>query len=797
MLRTIDRYVIRETIPPFLLSLLIFTFILEIPPIMRDLEQLVAKGVTWMVAGQILLTLIPQALGLTIPMAFLTGLLIGLGRMSADREAVALLACGVSPYRLLRPVLLMSVVAAGATFYVMIEAIPNANQMFREITFDIISKKFENDVRPRVFFEEFPNWVLYARDEPESGGGGWKDLLVANTASANAPDVYFAKTGRVVLDRDKRTVVLVLKDGTKYTVSEKGETDIYRFEQELILKLDPETVFSRASLPRGLTEKTVAELESDAQAKLAATDALSPHPEIHAKHVKFSVPVACIVFGVIGLALGLTVAREGKLAGFVVGVAVIFAYYSVMFVAESHSKGYYGDIQRARGLATANFALAHLARWWPNILLGIFGMVALIWRARYSEAKLPISIPIGLPHLPSSWHRTPSPRASTTTGTGTATSRRSVVVVVRIPRMRLPGPGILDRYISRLYLRIVGLSFMALLGIFYIATFLDKTDKLFKGEASAAMLGQLLAYMTPQFVYYVIPIGALLSVLVTFGLLSKSSELTVMKACGISLYRAALPIVALSLVWTAVLFGLEQQVMARANRQAEILDARIRHLPTKTFDPLNRRWVVARDGSIYHYKYYDSEQRVMHRLTIFTPAADDWRLARQTFVTRAEFRDQWRGFDGWTLDFAPTTSAGTWKPFNQQPVVLEPPDYFETEQPVAALMTVAELQKYIKDLSDSGFNVVPPMVELQRKLAFPFVTLVMTLVALPFAVTLGRRGTLYGIGLGIVLALGYWLLFSVFLAIGRTGLLSPVLSAWTPNIIVAACAIYLLLKART
>jgi lipopolysaccharide export LptBFGC system permease protein LptF len=461
-----------------------------------------------------------------------------------------------------------------------------------------------------------------------------KDLLVADNRSPNAPDVYFAKTGRVVLDRQKRTVDLVLTDGTRYTVNETGETDIYRFDRQLILTLDPDTVFSRASLPRGLTEKTVDELERDAAGKLAATDALSPHPEIHAMHVKFSVPVACFVFGVIGLALGLTVAREGKLAGFVVGVAVIFAYYAVMFLAESHSKGHFGDIQRAGGLATADFTLAHLARWWPNIVLGIFGVAALIWRARYSEAKLPIRIPIGLPHLPSSWHRTPTARTPSAAGSG----RRSVVVVVRIPRMRLPGPGILDRYISRLYLRVIGLSFMALLGIFYIATFLDKTDKLFKGEASTAMIGQLLAYMTPQFVYYVIPIGALLSVLVTFGLLSKSSELTVMKACGISLYRAALPIIALSLVWTVILFGLEQQVMARANRQAEILDARIRNLPTKTFDPLNRRWIVARDGSIYHYKYYDSEQRVVHRLSIFTPAADAWRLTRQTFVTRAEYR---------------------------------------------------------------------------------------------------------------------------------------------------------------
>ena len=171
MLRTLDRYVIREILPPFFLSLLIFTFILEIPPVMDYLEALVAKGVPWATAARIMLTLVPQALGLTIPMALLVGLLIGLGRMSGDREAVALLACGVSPYRLLRPVLIFATVAGAVHLYVMIRAIPDANQTFRQITYDVVSQQVENDVRPQVFFTNFPNWVLYTRDIPKTGGG--------------------------------------------------------------------------------------------------------------------------------------------------------------------------------------------------------------------------------------------------------------------------------------------------------------------------------------------------------------------------------------------------------------------------------------------------------------------------------------------------------------------------------------------------------------------------------------------------------------------------------------------------
>src|SRR5215207_2361478 len=214
-MRTLDRYVIREILPPFFLSLLVFTFILEIPPVMRSLEELVSKGVSWGVAGQILLTLVPQGLGLTIPMATLTGILIGLGRMSGDRESVALLACGVSPYRLLRPIGLLAVLAALATAYVMIVAIPNANN-----TFSVVSQRVETEIQPRVFYQDFPGWVLYAREEPDPGETGWKKVMVATTDQGDRAEMHFAAKGRLVVDRERRMVDLVLVDGTSYRTAQ-------------------------------------------------------------------------------------------------------------------------------------------------------------------------------------------------------------------------------------------------------------------------------------------------------------------------------------------------------------------------------------------------------------------------------------------------------------------------------------------------------------------------------------------------------------------------------------------------
>jgi lipopolysaccharide export LptBFGC system permease protein LptF len=268
-----------------------------------------------------------------------------------------------------------------------------------------------------------------------------------------------------------------------------------------------------------------------------------------------------------------------------------------------------------------------------------------------------------------------------------------------------------------------------------------------------------------------------------------------MKACGVSLYRAALPVVVLSLLWSATLFALDQEILARANRRAGALDDAIRGRPAKTFGPLNRRWVVARDGSIYHYGFFDPARNALTSMTLYGVAPGAWRLASQTYASTAEYRAGWIGLKGWTQEFA--DGPPKWRTFAKEPLPLEPPDYFKTEATETDMMTAAQLKRAVDELSASGFNFLPQAVELQRKVAFPFVTFVMTLLAVPFGVTTGRRGALYGIGLGIVIALSYWFVMSVFIAVGKTGLLHPALAAWTPNIIVTACATYLILTTKT
>ncbi len=290
--------------------------------------------------------------------------------------------------------------------------------------------------------------------------------------------------------------------------------------------------------------------------------------------------------------------------------------------------------------------------------------------------------------------------------------------------------------------------------------------------------------------------------LVTIGALTKNTELVVMKACGISLYRAAAPLLILAIIGSAILLGLEEGVLAASNRRADAINNAIRGRAPTTTDLLNRRWVTSNNGNVYQYLYFEPGRNRLNGLSIYEFSSDPSRLARRKYFSYATFNGDreakgqvmWQGAKGWERDFAPKRRFTS---FTNQSIAMEGPGYFASERPDAQYMSYRQLSEHVSSLQAGGFNVVPYVVALHRKLAFPFVTLIMALIAVPFAVTTGKRGAMYGIGAGIVLAILYWTAISVFGAIGAGGLMAPALAAWAPNIIFGCAAMYLLLTVRT
>ena len=764
-MRTLDRYVIREVLAPFALALLVLTFILIIPFIIAQAETMIAKGVPWLTVALVMVTLLPASLGLTIPMSLLVALLIALGRLSGDREVAAMLACGISPLRLLRPALAVGVVAWAATTWVMVWAIPDANQTFREITLRLVADRAEGEVKPRVFFDDFPGFVVYVREVPVTGG--WNGVMAADTRDPEHPVLFLAKQGRMLVDRDQRTIQMVLTDGTRHSTSTR-EVEGYEVVTfaESIVPLDPESVFPRAGPPRGEREMSIPELRARAAALVA--EGRSPHNPIIEIHKKFSIPAACLVFALLGVAFGATHERDGKFVGIARGLAVIFVYYALMWMGQA--------------LAQGGHVPAWLAMWLPNVVLGAVGVV-LMWkhlkpiRTRWSF------------RLPAAWP----------TRTARASGRSWAARVPDLPWLR---PSLLDMYVGLLYLRVLALCLVGMAGLFYISTFIDLSDNLFKGTATTGMLLQYFWFATPQYLYYIIALAVLLAAIVTIGALTKSSELIVMRACGISLYRTAVPLLVAAALASAGLFALEESLLGPANQRASELVRRIRGQNARRFDALTRKWLTGADGTVYHYQAYSPGDRELSGLTVLSFAdAQSTAIARRTFAAVATAGTgeprAWQARKGWTRTFSADQAVREFVPFDEQVLTLETPETFVTEAPPPAQMTYGQLRTYVRDLGAAGYDVREDQVALYRKIAFPFVTLVMTLIGVPFAVSTGRRGALYGVGVGIVLALVYWTMISVAAAFGAGGAMSPMLAAWTPNLVFGAGAIYLLLTVRT
>lgn len=775
-MRTLDRYLIRESLGPLALGLVLFTFLIAIQPMLSAAELLIAKGTPMPTVAYLLLTLLPHALGLTIPMAFLAATVMALGRLSGDREAVALLACGVSPLRILRPVMVLATIAAGATFYVLVWLMPSANQTYMNVTFELTQKMAAQDVKARLFYEGFTGKVILVSDK--TPGGQWQEVLLADTSQPGRPAVRLAESGNLVVDEERRLVNIVLNGVSGYQpLPETGEYQLQQSGQE-ITHIDPDVVFGAGrGLQQDLNAMSLSELDAAAATKVAS--GLSPHNEIMSKQQRFSFPLACLVFALIGLSLGLHTRKEGKLAGFAVGIAVIMAYYGVMALFEGRTK--------------AGQFPALWARWMPNIVLGLVGVGLLWWKMRGTSRAFEIRVPVWL----SRWLPSTAVATAPASAMGAPSSKPRVVVVIRFPHFNLWRPQLMDMYVGGRYLRTIALAFLGLLSLYYIVEFIEMSEKVQKGNATMAMVAEYFYYATPTFVYFVVPLSTLVAVLSTFGGLTRTNELTVLRACGVSLYRTAVPLLLLAMVWSGVLFVLEDRVLAHSQRRAAVLKDVIRDRPPRTFNLANRSWLLGDDGRIYYYAVYDAREQTLHQASVFETARNPFRLVSHTSAKQVTFRDgAWHATDGWVQSFADNGTV-TREAFAERTLELETPEDFGTEQIEATMMNYGELRDYIDRLGESGFSIAEQEVELHRKLAFPFVTLVMTLIAVPFGVTTGRRGALYGIGLALTLAVSYLVISHIFIAFGNASMLPPLLAAWATNLLFAAGALMLVFTVRT
>jgi LPS export ABC transporter permease LptG len=341
--------------------------------------------------------------------------------------------------------------------------------------------------------------------------------------------------------------------------------------------------------------------------------------------------------------------------------------------------------------------------------------------------------------------------------------------------------------------------FSALLSISVIVTFFERIDNIYEHNKSMALLFRYIEYRIPEFSHYILPVSVLATALLALGLMTKSNEITAMKSCGISVYRLIVPVVLFAALASVFSFALQERLVPPANRKAEEVWNRINDLPPRNYSFLDRRWVLSRNkGRIYHYSYYDHVTNVFSRLSIFDINPGDWALERRLYADRGRLDgSSLRLSEGWTRSFGAGLESRL-EPFGELDMRLaEEPGYFVKESKGPELMSYQELKRYTAEVGDMGFETARFKVDLMAKLSFPLVALIMTLLAIPFAFSMGKRGALVGLGLSISIAMIYWGALGVFKSLGYVKILSPFLASWGPNLLFVPVGLYLLLRIRT
>jgi LPS export ABC transporter permease LptF/LPS export ABC transporter permease LptG len=775
-MRILTRYILREVTSHAVIGAAIFTFVLFTRDLGRILELVVRASAPLPSVAAIFLYTVPLALAYTIPMSVLVGILIGLSRLAADSEITAMRASGMGVWNFGR-VLAIFVAAAwllalGNSLYVAPWSLASLGHLEEQLKGSQVS--FE--VQPRVFYEGFPKLVLYVQDVHSAQGGAvWRGVFLADISDASNPRITLAQEGILVPEGQDRLHLHLINGSSHET--DPAQADKYQI-----------STFEQTDIP---IELPSTENKADEQLpykamgtwalhdRAASVDGPTARLYLIEFHNRFALPTACLVLAMVGIPLGLSSKKSGKSGGFVLTIALVFIYYAVSLIGVSLAKQ--GRVSPAFGAWLANFvffAAALYLLWQAERRPFALSAIRVAWKN-----ELPANGPSQERRL---WRRD-------TNAFERASTRRRV--------FSASFPTLLDDYVLRDFFLYLGMIVSAFLVLLLVFTLFELLGDILRNQTPVMVVAEYLLNVSPYLLYSVAPLIMLLAVLITFGLMNRSNEITAIKATGTSVYRIVTPVLAASAILAAGLFFADQFYLPHTNKRQEALHNQIKGKPAQTYLRPDRRWIFGQHNDIYYYQFFDADRNQFANVTIFQLDPARFAITKRIHADRAHWADnmgRWIFEQGWQRSLH-SAAIADYRAFDVStfPELSEAPSYFKKEVKQYSEMNYEELRRYIRDLQQSGFDVVRLRVQLNRKLSYPLITLIMAVLAVPFSMSAAKKGAITGVAVAVGIAVVYTVVSRLFEAMGDISQLPPALAAWSPDLIFALVGAYLILKIPT
>ncbi len=773
-MRILDRYIVREIFRHAFLGLAVFTFVFFVPQLVRLMALFVRHSGSGAQILKLFLCIFPGVFTFTIPMAVLIGVLLGLGRMSADSEIIALTALGIGRRRILLPVGVLALAGVLATLAMTLWLGPISLRTFRALEADLIASQVNFQVQPRVFDERFPKLVLYINDVSASGTQ-WHGVFFAEAGRENGSSVTLAENAIVIAEPKQGKLELHLQGGSTHEF-ERSDPDHYSV-----------TAFGQSDWPIEVTglvpsqPRQLSNPERSARALLADQGPGWREARVEL-HRRLAFPAACLAFALIAVPLGAQPRRGGRAAGSLIAVLLIAGYYLLFIMGAGLARQ--GTVTPAAGL------------WIANALLAVVGL-ALLPRMEQFRGESRWLSPFGRFRT---WFRLIRLRTARARAAAARAANGARVQREAIAPSSGSFPQLMDLYVLRRFFSYFAILMAVFIFLFEAFTFFELLDDIARHRIAFFVVVDYFVYLTPYLTYQLAPLAALVAILVTLGVMSKNNEVVACKASGISLYRMAVPLLLAGLTLAAGMIVLDDTFLPYANQRQDALRNQIKGRPPQTYRQ-PERWIFGENSKIYNYDLFDPAQNLFGGLTVLEIDPVTFEIRRRVFAARATWSDAqklWVLESGWVREF----SAGSivrYERFNVKdlPELTEPPRYFNREVLPAIQMSWPQLRRYIDDLHRAGFDVSALTVQWHRKLAFPLIAPVSMLLAFPFAFLVGSRGALGGIAIGVAIGIIYWLGAELLSAMGGVGQLPPLLAGWSPDIIFFFLGLYFFFKMPT
>jgi LPS export ABC transporter permease LptG len=738
-------------------------------------EILLRGSATPGTVAYLLALVVPPTLPFAVPVGVLVGVLIALGRMSGDGEIVGMRAAGLASRRVVAPVLAVAALGTALTAASSLWLAPLALRETVRVLNRLIADQLTAEVQPRIFEEQFPDTILFVGDVPAGGSTAvrWRSVFMADIRPperratggrelGDQPRVTIAGEAVAVPDVARNRIQLSMSgvftheagaDGSKYysSWSQRGDQVL------------------EARQRAGATVKAYTELDTRPLIAEAA-GSLEANIELHRR---FALPLACVLLALIGVPLGISSRKAGKSGAFVMTVFLAFLYFMSMV--------------SLIGMAEQKRLPAAVAVWAPNAAFALMAAALMTGLERPGERD-PLGGARGRLRDWSAWARA---RVTFSSGNGNGRLRYRLPLVAQL----------VDTYVLGLFLLYFGVLLAAFVAMSHVFIFFELLGEIVQRGVPWSRVLTYHLFLTPKLIYDAAPFAVLVGVLVTFGVLSKNNEVTAMKACGVSVYRMAAPVLLASAAFSGLLFAFDHYYVAEANIVQDNILNEIKGRPKQTYLRPDRKWILSRGSRIYYYKFLDPARNVMAGVNVYELNPSTFALLRHISAESARwdpaekawiFQNGWvRDFDGVHLkNFRAFQAAGI-------PGYDEPPGFFLPQLATDKQMNFRQLGRYISELDRSGFDTVRLRVQFHKKFSTPMFAAIMALLAAPFAFLAGHRGAMAGVGVSFGVAIAYWSVSLLFAQIGNLNQLPPAVAAWSPDAVFTLAGMYLFARMRT